>query len=450
VPETVDWKFKYRESLLQMEAEEKQWREIEQVLRRLVGRLCAAGMGVDPQLDDELSALAAANRRNAPAAELEQLSQTLTTAVVTLDATAPVMKLTLPLPPVKVARWDSTCTAVSALLDQLQTEPSDLPTLQHLAVELKLADSDAALASVVSRTANLIRARSDSMARERSQGAALLAEVTKRLEEMAGYLTESSNLNRSHFDDTWSLNETVLSQVRELSEEVGSAGDLGALQSLVRARLHMVAQQVRDFREREARRQQELSGRSEHLRARIAHLERESRELQTKLDLEKHGARLDPLTGVANRKSFDERFAQELVRRAQGGGPSAMLLCDIDDFKRINDSYGHRAGDRVLQSVATCLHAALRASDLVARIGGEEFCLVLGGTGLAEAMNIANQLRSSIESLRFHFRGAPVHITVSCGITDLREADNAESAFDRADAALYKAKGGGKNLCVAA
>jgi diguanylate cyclase len=450
VSEIVDWKQKYRDSLLEMEAEEKQWREVEQVLRRLVGRLCAAGMGVDPQLDDELSALAAANRRNADAAELERLAQSLTTAVVAVDATSPLLQLAVPLPPAKPARWNTTCTAIAALLEQLQAAQSDLATLQHLGVELKLADSDAALASVVSRTANLIRARSDSLARERLQAASLLAEVTKRLEEMASYLTESSNANRSHFDDTQSLNETVLSHVRELTDEVSGASELGVLQSAVRARLDAVTKQVWDFRDREASRLLEFNGRTEHMRARIADLEREARELHSKLDLEKHGARLDPLTGVANRKSFDERLAQELSRRAQGGGPSVMLIWDIDNFKRINDSYGHRAGDRVLQSVASCFQAALRASDLVARIGGEEFCMLLGGLRPPEAMNLANQLRTAVEDLRFHFRGTPVRVTVSCGITDLLEVDTPEAAFDRADAALYKAKHSGKNLCVAA
>ena len=127
-----------------------------------------------------------------------------------------------------------------------------------------------------------------------------------------------------------------------------------------------------------------------------------------------------------------------------------MLLWDIDNFKLINDNYGHRAGDRVLQSVASCFQAALRNSDLAARIGGEEFCLLMGGLKLAEAMTLANQLRASVEGLKFHFRGSPVRVTVSCGITNLLEVDTAEAAFDRADAALYKAKDGGKNLCVAA
>jgi diguanylate cyclase len=92
----------------------------------------------------------------------------------------------------------------------------------------------------------------------------------------------------------------------------------------------------------------------------------------------------------------------------------------------------------------------VRAGDFVARIGGEEFAVLLSGLNLAEAVNIANQLRTAVEAVRFHFRGTPVRVTVSCGITELRPDDASEVAFDRADAALYRAKNGGKNLCVAA
>jgi diguanylate cyclase len=127
-----------------------------------------------------------------------------------------------------------------------------------------------------------------------------------------------------------------------------------------------------------------------------------------------------------------------------------MLLWDIDSFKVINDSYGHRAGDRVLQSVAGCFTTALRSSDFVARIGGEEFAVLLSGLKLAEALNVANQVRTAVVALRFHFRGTPVRVTISCGITELHQDDSREAAFDRADAALYRAKNGGKNLCVAA
>lgn len=455
VSEIADWKQKYHASLREIEADEKRWREVEQILRRLIGRLCAAGMGVDPQLDDELTALAAANRRNADAQELERLAQSLTTAVVAVDATSPVLHLTARFPApapsdATASRWKSTCAALAALIEDLKGGETDETALRGLLAELAAAETDSALAAVVVRTADLIQVRSESLARERLQAAAVLSEVTQRLEEMAGYLTESTSANRNRFDDTLSLNDTVLSHVRDLTDEVSAATELALLQSVVSARLEQVAKQVSDFRAREAVRMVEYNGRADHMRERIADLEREAVELHSKLDMEKHGARLDPLTGVANRKSFDERFSQAMQRRALSDAPLVMLLWDIDSFKVINDSYGHLAGDRVLQSVASCFTASLRTSDFVARIGGEEFAILLSGLKLAEAVAVANQVRAAVERLKFHFRGTPVRVTVSCGITELHPEDAAETAFDRADAALYRAKNSGKNLCIAA
>jgi len=462
VSETADWKQKYRDSLREMEAEEKRWRHAEQVLRRLIGRLCAAAMGVDPQLDDELTALAAANRRNADAVQLEKLAGSLTVAVVAVDATSPVRHLAASAPHLvsaaphpaapdtKSDRWNSTCAALASLLEQIKRGEPDPSKLLSLTTDLEQAEADAALAAVVARMAEMIHARGESLARERLQAATVLSEVTQRLEEMSNHLLESDSASRSRFDDTESLNDTMMSHVRELTDEVSGATELGLLQSAVSARLESVSRQICDFRAREAVRLVEYNGRAEHMRERIADLEREAQELHSKLDLEKHGARLDPLTGVANRKCFDERFAQEIALRAQGGAPLGLLLWDIDNFKVINDSYGHRAGDRVLQSVAGCFTSALRAADFVARIGGEEFAVLLHGLRLQDAVNIANQVRTAVQGLRFHFRGTPVRITVSCGITELNREDASEQAFDRADAALYRAKSGGKNLCIAA
>ncbi len=118
--ETADWKQKYRDSLIEMEAEEVRWKQVEQVLRRLVGRLCAAGMGVNLKLDDELIALAAANRRNADADELARLADSLTTTVVAVDAAAPVPTITFP------ATDTQTRLAIKSLLERLAArDPKD-------------------------------------------------------------------------------------------------------------------------------------------------------------------------------------------------------------------------------------------------------------------------------------------------------------------------------------
>jgi diguanylate cyclase len=448
VAETADWKQKYRDSLQEMEREEKRWQQIEQALRRLVGRLCAAGMGVDPQLDDELVALAAANRRNADALELERLASSLTSAVVAVDAVSPVP--TIIVAPPAVARWEAACAAAGRILQQLRAANIEEATTLALIDKLPRVNSDATLAGILGETADVIRVHAETLTRERLQAATVLSDVTERLEEMAGYLTESGNATRSRFADTAIVNDTVMTQVRELSAEAQNATDLGTLRTKITARLETVARQVLDFRKREENRLQEYTDRTERMRTRIVELEREAQELHSKLDREKHGARLDPLTRLANRKSFDERFAQEVERRSRTDLPVAMLLWDLDNFKVINDTYGHRAGDRVLQRVATCFMAGLSAEDFVARIGGEEFVVLLTGLTAERALAIADQLRASVEALRFHVRGTPVKVTVSCGLTELRATDPVGAAFDRADAALYRAKRNGKNLCIAA
>jgi diguanylate cyclase len=444
VSDTADWKQKYRDSLIEMEAEEVRWRNVEQVLRRLVGRLCAAGMGVNPQLDDELMALAAANRRNAEADELARLADSLTTTVVAVDAASPVPTITFP------ATDTQSRIALKSLLERLAALDSENAAAATLIAELASVKNDTALAGLVGRAADLVRAHSEALQRERLRAAEILAEVTKRLDEMARYLSDSSHANRTHFEDTQSYSDTVMSQVRDLSNEVGSATELRVLQTLVNTRLERVAEHVSNFRAREEFRLLEVNGKAERMRTRIAELERETTELHSRLDNEKQGARIDPLTGIANRKAFEERFAAEIGQKPRAELNVVMLLWDLDNFKFVNDSYGHRAGDRVLQSVAACFTAAVRGNDFVARIGGEEFVMLLNGTKMAQALLIGNQVRTAVEALRFHFRGSPVRVTVSCGLTELQENDLTGAAFDRADAALYRAKHNGKNLCVAA
>ena len=441
-----EWKQKYRDALIEAEAESMHWRQTEQALRRLIGRLCAAAMGVAPQLDDELIALAAANRRNADAQELERLAASLTTAVVAVDAVSPVPTVVWDVPAV-ASRWDSTCAAVTAILLSLKAADPDNPAADALIAEVRGARTDAELATVVGRTADLVDAQAESASRERLASTAVLADVTHRLEEITGYLTETGAASESRVADGASLNEAVMAEVREMSAEVDAATELATLQRGVSARLTRVTEQIVEFREREWDRSQRHRGLAGRMHERIADLERETHELHAKLSQEKQGARRDPLTRLGNRRAFDEHLGESIVR-LEDGQPLTMLLWDLDHFKVINDSYGHRAGDRVLQALAGCFKTAARAEDFVARIGGEEFVMLLPGLGVAGGLEFAEKLRTTVESLRLHFRGTPVRLTVSCGITALRPGDTPGTAFDRADAALYQAKHAGKNRCV--
>jgi diguanylate cyclase len=139
---------------------------------------------------------------------------------------------------------------------------------------------------------------------------------------------------------------------------------------------------------------------------------------------------------------------QELQRWQRFGHPVCVAVWDVDHFKRINDTYGHRAGDRVLCSVADYLKNHSRSTDFVARYGGEEFVMILTGTQINNAMPLLEKTRIAIGKLGFHYSGEPVSITVSCGVTELKQGDSAETVFERADKALYQAKNNGRNQCV--
>jgi diguanylate cyclase (GGDEF)-like protein len=158
----------------------------------------------------------------------------------------------------------------------------------------------------------------------------------------------------------------------------------------------------------------------------------------------------DALTGVSNRRHLQERALSEVDAMRAGSSPVAVAIFDIDHFKRVNDSYGHAVGDCVLQLVAEAAKSALRPSDTIARIGGEEFALLLPGTGLAEATAVAERIRANIEHTSVACdRG--VRVTASFGVAAFEDAgESFEHVLSRADAMLYEAKQAGRNRVRAA
>ncbi|HEY0917926.1 GGDEF domain-containing protein [Devosia sp.] len=170
--------------------------------------------------------------------------------------------------------------------------------------------------------------------------------------------------------------------------------------------------------------------------------------LQRDLDDVRREAMLDPLTKLFNRKYFDEGLVKAIVRAADGGGPLSLILLDIDEFKRFNDTWGHQTGDQVLRLVAMTLKSNIKGRDIAARYGGEEFAAILPQTDLEGAVIVADNIRKAIQSKELLKRSTNEklgRITASFGVASFRAGDTPSTLIERADRCLYAAKNGGRN-----
>jgi len=175
--------------------------------------------------------------------------------------------------------------------------------------------------------------------------------------------------------------------------------------------------------------------------------------LKKELDRARHSANTDSLTGVNNRKALDDYLQRLVDRNCVTQAPFSLLMMDLDDFKQLNDTYGHTVGDRMLLAFAEKCLATVRNDDFLARYGGEEFTLILPGASLRNATKKARKLCRSIAAARYAADPSPtsdiVSVTVSIGVSAYRKGDTVKRLLDRADQCLYKAKAAGKNRVVA-
>ena len=194
----------------------------------------------------------------------------------------------------------------------------------------------------------------------------------------------------------------------------------------------------------------------EHTReieAQMARSEKETRTLHRNLDEARRTAEIDHLTGLPNRRAFEARLDKEAVAARAAGEPLCVAFCDIDRFKKINDTHGHEAGDRILKVVAHALNEISDERCHVARHGGEEFVVLFRGKSLGEAFAILDEARAALSERRLVNRATDLpfgKVTFSAGIADLFEYPDPRSALKAADEALYVAKHEGRNRIVRA
>lgn len=323
------------------------------------------------------------------------------------------------------------------LLDDLTLPERHRPQAEAMRDRLKNGLNWYELLPILDDLATLMLAITDSGQHEFE---AYLQQLNERLEAFQSNLQAASEGHAARAMDT-----QIREQVDGLQTSVQEAADLNDLKQVLENHLEGLLGTMDQHQKQRDAREQEVAGRLKSLAERVAHMEQEALGYREHLEEQRQKALIDPLTGLPNRAAWTERLEHEIAQWQQHGNTLSLAMLDLDHFKRINDNYGHLAGDKVLKIIATVLRKRMRGNDFIARFGGEEFVLLLPATPPAVGAKLLENLRASIEACPFHFKGERVTITISMGLAAFRPGEHSDLVLKRADQALYRAKNAGRN-----
>ncbi|MBV7550750.1 diguanylate cyclase [Pseudomonas sp. PDM28] len=274
---------------------------------------------------------------------------------------------------------------------------------------------------------------------------AYLQRLNERLESFQSNLQAATEGHADNRSAARQMDTQIREQVDGLQSSMQDAADLEDLKHVLENHLEGLLGTMDQHQKQRDEREQEVAARLHSLAERVAHMEQEAQGYREHLEEQRQKALVDPLTGLPNRAAWSERLDHEVKQWQQHGNTLLLAMLDLDHFKRINDNYGHLAGDKVLKIIASVLRKRLRGTDFIARFGGEEFVLLMPSTVPAAGLKLLESLRASIEACPFHFKGEPVTITVSVGMSAFRPGEHSDQVLKRADQALYRAKNAGRN-----
>jgi len=304
------------------------------------------------------------------------------------------------------------------------------------------------ITGVVHALVDLVMATRQHIESERNELQRFLMQLNSHLEVIGHQVGGMQSIHQEDIAFRDRLTHSISEQMQHLQSSAQQARDLKTLKVLIREQVMGIRQHFEKQRAQESSRQQQMAEALAKSTLRLKKLEQESQQLKQRLNEEHAQAIHDALTGIHNRLAYQERIEHEYGRWKRYRKPLSLILFDVDRFKRINDKYGHKAGDKALRMIAKYLKQTIRESDFVARYGGEEFIVIMPETNIEEALLVANKLREKITDVYFHYGDEKVAVSLSAGAASFCDNDSVESVFQRADQALYQAKRNGRNQCV--
>ena len=475
------WKEKYLQELESAENREKQWKAERNTLERMLVRTSLASEGQTPELDRLLERIRKDLRKNRVDVDAwKELQDQIDRQVALLDERESAndkkpsffsrksrepehQQQTNPEPPpestespefepgneqdiednaqrLRIARRVG--ELLGQMLSQVSLEPAAEARARSLQQSLLASNDWEELREGLNHVAELVIA---AVTRSKREFEDFLKRLDERLELLREHFSAQSSAQSGRLHASEDLDREIREEIERVGQRLQESDNLQDLKQSVSRHLASIGQAVGRFRTQESERERALSEQLDAMQEKVAAMEAHSEQMQEQVRKERLRAMTDLLTELPNREAWQERLSFEYNRWQRYSHPLTVGVLDIDLFKRINDSYGHTAGDRVLQLVAREFRERLRTTDFVARFGGEEFVVLFPETEPADARTVVDKLREHVGKLPFHFRGEPVTVTFSAGLAGFVAGDTEESVFDRADRALYQAKDAGRD-----
>ncbi|WP_396588121.1 GGDEF domain-containing protein [Bermanella sp. R86510] len=330
---------------------------------------------------------------------------------------------------------------LTALISKLALPSSEQPRALRLLNKVKAGLSWYELVPALEILSELVVS---ALGSEQEEFEAFLKSLNQRLVTLKAWLHQGEALEQKFSDSSAEFDEKMRGHLDEL-KHVLQSGDTQALKGTVTKQLDDVFATLDGFKLEQRSREIAFQEHIGELSARLKQIEGELNQAKDQLNQSQLRAMTDSLTGLPNRGAYDVYIQQEYERFKRYNHNLSIIVCDVDKFKPINDTYGHQAGDKVLQLISRQIRKGTRETDLLTRYGGEEFVVILPETGQREAMTVAEKICEAVAVSPFHFRGKRVQITISCGVASFEKGYRPEQVFDAADKALYSAKQNGRN-----
>jgi len=351
--------------------------------------------------------------------------------------------------PEQTTKKPPTHVLLMQLLERLSLPPALTKRTTRIRRQIESGIEEQALPGLIDEIADIISALGSQVLAEKREYETFLKSLTARLSELDEQIHLNTDDDQLAFKTRHDLGRVVEQEVKGIISHVEIADNLEQLKSTVNQRLDFLNQHFESYRQADHDQFKQSQQQIQTLKQRIHLMEQESIELRQSAMRSRDQALKDPLTGIWNRQALNELLEKEYTRWQRYQKSLSIILWDIDFFKKINDQYGHAAGDKVLKTIAQIFTSQTREADFVSRYGGEEFMGIFPETELNNALGLANKIREKIANSKFHYEGEAVAITASAGLACFNKDDTIETVFKRADQTLYKAKEQGRNRCLA-